>query len=364
MRDPEEPKIRCHLLALSLLPSAPCLKLRRRSPSPPTIESVLLPVAQSPARPASAHSAANTRANPHRILQAPRAVALWHLASLDAPTVAVVWALAFAWAGGIQLPFWVPLLLALVTWSVYVCDRLADARAALHSACAPLRNAAVHALRERHLFHWRHRRILIPLAVAAVCASAAIVFAFMPPMARERSSVLAAAAFAYFSSVHFTHGERGAIPNLLRRIFTKELLVGLLFTIGCMLPAWPRLHAAPPVHASLWQFWIPGVYFSALAWLNCRSIARWESRQIDRSSPSAEARSVRFPAVASLAFAGVSLAILAGPLNPRAAELVATGALSALLLALLDRFRLRFSALALRAAADLVLLTPLVLFLR
>ncbi|MEI4861391.1 hypothetical protein Q8G41_27770, partial [Klebsiella pneumoniae] len=53
-------------------------------------------------------------------LQIPRILTLWHLASLDAPTVAVVWALSFAWAAGVHLTPWTPLLLASGTWSVYV----------------------------------------------------------------------------------------------------------------------------------------------------------------------------------------------------------------------------------------------------
>ena len=53
--------------------------------------------------------------------------------------------------------------------------------------------------------------------------------------------------------------------------------------------------------------------------------------------------------------------LAAASAHPRPAALLAAGATSALLLALLDRNRARFSALALRAAADLVLLTPLAL---
>ena len=65
-----------------------------------------------------------------------------------------------------------------------------------------------------------------------------------------------------------------------------------------------------------------------------------------------------------VAFAGLSLAVIACAWHPRSAELILAGAASALLLALLDRMRTRLTPLALRAAADLVLLTPLVLFLR
>ena len=66
---------------------------------------------------------------PQPLWDAPIPLRFWHLASLDAPTVALVWSLGFAWAAGVGLPVWAPLLLALVAWAVYVGDRLLDARA-------------------------------------------------------------------------------------------------------------------------------------------------------------------------------------------------------------------------------------------
>ena len=61
------------------------------------------------------------------------------------------------------------------------------------------------------------------------------------------------------------------------------------------------------------------------------------------------------------ATAGLLLAAVLVAFQPRSAALVAAGAASALLLALLDRLRNRLTPVALRAAADLVLLTPLLL---
>jgi hypothetical protein len=345
---------------------------------------VPLPLAPSPAQ----DRARNRVENAHRIFDPPPALALWHLASLDAPTVAVVWSLAFAWAGGIHLPLWVPLLLALATWSVYVGDRLLDARAGL-------REPAQHTLRERHRFHWLYRRALMPMAMAAACAAAGIILAFMPPMARARDSVLAAAALAYFSGVHSGHNAR-QLPLQWPRAFPgKEFLVGVLFTAGCVLPAWHRSHALAAPGSTLWVFWIPAVFFAALAWLNCSCIARWESTdkplesrnksvilsegtprkarwggveacpELCRRGPACcddrSSRSLRSIALA-LAAIGLPLCLLtAASAHPRPAVLLAAGATSALLLALLDRTRARMTPLALRAAADFVLLTPLAL---
>lgn len=259
-----------------------------------------------------------------------------------------------------------PPLLALTTWTVYVCDRLLDARAGRRLPASP-------ALRERHYFHWRHRRLLAPLAAAAGCSAAITVVIFMPPIARERGSVLAVAALAYFSGVH-------AAPPLPRwplslpRLLSKELLVALLFTAGSILPAWLRFHASRTPYSPHWLFWTSAAYFAALAWLNCWCIASWESDNAAGKVRSGQAqrwpfslrtrRSMNLRAALFLTFAGLLLAFAAFPTNSRFLLLLLAGAASALLLALLDRLRSRITPLALRASADLVLLTPLLLLLR
>ncbi len=290
------------------------------------------------------------------------ALELWHLASLDAPTVAVVWALSFACAAGVRLPFWVPVLLALSSWAVYVGDRLLDAHVALLSG-------ETGNLRERHYFHWRNRKILAPLASVSACIAAGIVFAWMPLLARERNAVLAAAALAYFARVHFralapmtsqapsaNHGDfRLDTPALYpcsgvrlpARIPVKELLVGILFTAACVLPAWTRTAAASR------SLLIPALLFALLAWLNCHLIESWESgRTPSRLTPTL------------LYLAGLLLAATRATSQPRSAALLAAGAVSAFLLALLDQLRPRLSPVTLRTASDLVLLTPLALLIR
>jgi hypothetical protein len=271
-----------------------------------------------------------------------RPLALWHLASMDAPTVAVVWAFGFAWAAGVRLAAWVPLLLALTVWAVYVFDRLLDARAAM-------RAVELGRLRERHYFHWRHRRVLLPLAAAAACAATGLILAFMPMAARERGSVLAAASLAYFARVHSGRRARPFLSALL----TKELLVGVLFTVGCALPVFGALRAA---HAALWPLACAAAFFAPLAWLNCHAIDRWESdATATRNKPRARSS---FVAACVLAVLGTLLALAVSFFFPRAGALLASGAVSALLLAVLDQRREKLGAVALRAAADFVLLAP------
>lgn len=269
---------------------------------------------------------------------APAALRFWHLASFDAPTVAAVWSLAFAWVVRARLPLWVLVLQILVVWTVYVGDRLLDARAGLRRWGSELR--------ERHFFHWRHRRVLAPLAVISACAAACIVLHWMPVGARERDSVLAVASLAYFTRVHAGwEGEQRSRPGggfAFRRIFSKELLVGVLFTAGCALPVLSPAHWA--------VLTLPIAFFAALAWLNCRAIERWESGQ------SGIARIARWTACA-----GMIAAATTAFAQPRSAALLAAGAMSALLLAGLDRHRQRIAPVALRALADLVLLTPVLL---
>lgn len=305
-------------------------------------ESVPLPLAQIPARsPWQAFVAQAARTQAAARHRTSRLLALWHLTSFDAPTVAIVWSLAFAWAAGIPLPGWAPLLLALMAWSAYVGDRLLDARAGL-------RDAERHPLHERHLFHWRHRRILIPLAAGALLAAARIIFVQMPHTSLTPNSLLGAAAFAYFSGVH-SHRK-------LPRLATKEVLVGVIFTAACMLPVWLRMGTAArhPEHGG--ALLVLGIFFAALAWFNCFAIAQWESTDARMLQRISVARSACLLALAGALLAGSLFAY-----RPRAAALLMAAALSALLLALLDRNRHRLAPLALRAAADFVLLTPILL---
>ena len=300
---------------------------------PFTIAVVALPLANPPTqRENSFNCIPPIRSRLSRVLQ------LWHLASLDAPTVAVVWALAFAWALGVHLAGWVPLLLACGTWTVYVGDRLLDAYRAI-------RSHDFRALRERHYFHWRHRRSLIPAASITAAIAGAFIAVRMPAGIRHRDSVLAAAALVYFSGVHSAARLPGWLRNLVSRKFvTKELFVGLLFTAGSIAPAIARVHLVDwPVRGCF-------AIFVLLAWMNCSAIESWES---PRMSSGVLQRAI----VLALACIAASAALSFG--SWRMSALAGSAAISALLLALLDRKRSAVSPLTLRAVADLALLAPL-----
>ncbi|HWT65809.1 MAG TPA: hypothetical protein VN151_06810, partial [Terracidiphilus sp.] len=135
-------------------------------------------------------------------------------------------------------------------------------------------------------------------------------------------------------------------PRWFPALASKELLVGMLFASGCTLPTLLRADTSTRIDVL-----IAAAYLAVLAWLNCYAIDRWEA------SPDASiARSAGV-----LAVVGGLLALALRASHPAAAALVTAAAASAALLVLLDAARTRMTALTLRAAADLVLLTPVVL---
>jgi hypothetical protein len=305
-----------------------------------TMENVPLPLANSEEQVCvyASHEEAGQR------LDAPAALRLWHLTSLDAPTVAVVWALGFAQAGGIRLPLWAPALLALGAWTAYVGDRLLDARTGL-------RNGAAHTLRERHFFHWRNRHVLAPLAVCTAAAAAAMIILLMPFAIGERNAVLGAAALVYFSGVH-------APGKHHWQLLPKELFVGVLFTAGCALPTLTRLRLLGDGWTELAPLLGAAAVFAALAWLNCHAIERWESGT--NAGAIAPWKAATVLAIVTFCLG----ALLAWKGEVRIAVLMASASASAMLLGGLDKGRARLTPVALRASADLALLTPLVWLLR
>ncbi len=207
---------------------------------------------------------------------------------------------------------------------------------------------------------------MAPLAVLTAWAAGAMAATLIPAFLRIGGLILGAAALFYFLGVH-------AAPRPERRRFwlqRKELLVAVLFTAGCVLPAWGRFHLSGAEELSRLWFWISAAYFVALAWLNCSSIELWESDDKSGQARDGDAslgrmgQSSKPSAALAVALAGLVLAIVAAPFDGRPAALLLSGAVSALLLELLDRKRLRMTPLSLRIAADVVLLTPVVFLLK
>lgn len=277
---------------------------------------------------------------------------IWHLLSLDAPTLAVVWCLAFGWAAGVPLSPWALVLLGMATWIAYVGDRVLDARL----GCDPA------LLRDRHRFYgelWQARRVLLlgsVLGASLICL--ACCFA-LPPAIVGGYAAVSVVSLGYFGVVH---GGSAA----LRRALPKEAVVGAVFAVAASLPVLvdrgEARRAGPLLPVSLT---VAIALLALLAWMNCVCIERWESDAVQLRAADRSTRAAARHAPALLVGGGTA-SILAALAASELHALPTLGRLAPLLAAsfaalwLLDRLRGRLSQGALRIAADLTLLTPLV----
>lgn len=276
-------------------------------------------------------------------------LALWHLLSLDAPTVAALWTWFLARANGIRLPAVSVVAMAIAVWTLYAADRLLDARL-LDAAPSGTRAPTQADLEARHLFHYRHRRRFF---VAMVLA--AILLASLLPSLDSAAIRLylteGALLFAWFLILHATDSAH-RLP--------KELAVGLFFAAATFIPTVAR---RPELRVTL----LPdAALFAALCSLNCLYIYRWEhssARRREAHITTQFALRHLHTIASAIVFVGVALAVL----DRTAPVLLSLAcALAALALIALDRIHLRLHQTIVRAAADFALLTPIVLlpFLR
>ncbi|MFY9747088.1 MAG: hypothetical protein WA891_04090 [Acidobacteriaceae bacterium] len=269
----------------------------------------------------------------------------WHLLSLDAPTVAVLWAWSFARAAAIRPSRCALAVLGVGTWLLYVADRLLDSR-----------SVGYRPLRERHFFHARHRGGLLFASAGALTLLLGLIRA-MPPTARREDILVFAASMLYFATVH--------LPGLpVECWFPRELAVGVLFACATAVPAWS---AFGPTHTVLA---LPVLLFAGLCFLNCLAIETWE-----KSAAPSPRRWVVPIAAMILALAAAVLMLIPELRSIGAFRLTLSTFSSAALLLILDQLhRQRTSRnpdpatitnflLALRVAADAILLTPLLFVL-
>jgi hypothetical protein len=272
----------------------------------------------------------------------------WHLLSLDAPTVAVLWAWMLAREVGAAVPWSTLAVLGIGTWLIYVGDRLLDG----------LPGAPRTELRERHHFHARHRRSLLTAAAVAIGVLVWLVVARMPAAGRREDACIFAVAMIYAAAVH---------QPFFRIRFPRELVVGLVFACACAVPAWS---AADYAHADLA---VLVSLFAALCWLNCSAIHAWEQRGVSRTAPA----TLPGGPFLSLLASGIALAsaifVLLAQRNAGELRIAVVLFASSMLFFALDRdFRRSLqrrqsdavpSALAMRVLADAILLTPILLLI-
>ncbi len=292
---------------------------------------------------------------------------LWHLLSLDAPTVAAVWTWFIASANHIRVPGTVIFAMFLAVWVLYAADRLLDVRsldgvanpegAQLRDASGKHGNQIPPDIEERHLFHHRHRRAF-RCAIAATSLGLSILIPKFPPDALHLYLVLAGALFGYFVLIHI-HGN-GRIP---RDRVPKELAVGIFFSAATFIPTVARDFGHRLVL-------LPQAFLLAtLLIVNCLFIYAWEHPgSSPRAHPATRVAVRHLPVLASMGvFVNLSVTVLAllasnqssGRVLPWQLPLVCAAAF--LLLLMCNACRNRLAPTTLRAAADLCLLTPVLL---
>lgn len=283
-------------------------------------------------------------------------VEYWHLLSLDAPTVAALWACALCIAAGVSIPVPSILFIALGTWLIYVADRILDGI----KPPDPMR------LRERHHFHHAHRRVFGVVSGAVVVVLAVLAVGYLPPQMRLDFSLVLIAALGYFGVVHCQR-------RVIRRWFPKEMAVGVVFAAAVAVPAWSELRSNLARH----DFLAGVALLAALFWLNCVAIEAWESRSGEHSNSrvketaNGEERWLAgaWPAgrVRGLAVAvGIAAVTCVAGQRRSGAALVLPSIyffilISASILFYLDGAPNRLTPLRLRIAADAALLTPLLI---
>jgi len=298
----------------------------------------------------------------------------WHLLSLDAPTVAVLWCWFFAVSFGVRLGWIVLPTLALGTWCVYVADRLLDG---LHTHDLGL-------LRERHWFYLRHRRFFTIAWVVAAIPLAYLILLRVQNAVRTDDIVLGMIGVLYFLLIH-------AFPLPPARWFPKELAVGFLFAIATAVPAWARLNTGQVGIAESYgqahgTMAVAVFCFGAICWLNCVAIQVWEDADVSQLAssnvpvsqknhgPGSKFNRALLPAGLTpflgrhlLTFASIlsmiSLVLAAITFRTATWPLFACITVSSLLFLVLIRNSQRLGVLSLRIAADAVLLTPLLFML-
>lgn len=265
----------------------------------------------------------------------------WNVLSLDAPTVAIAWALLFARVGKIDVPAATVAVLAFAVWLIYLVDRVLD----------PITVVDPSALRERHRFCARHRTGVCVCAALGVVLSVWLAYRRLNVADVRAGMLLVMLVGVYMLCVHFG----GAAVS---RFFPKEAAVGVIFAAGTALPVWSQLKALSWSGISLWAL------FAMICTLNCTAIESWEKQAIAKSTivcpQTIKWAGLSIGVFATLA-AAVSLPVFF--LFPREHAAVAASTGAALLILLLNLFRTRLSGNLLRVLADGALLAPAIVAL-
>ena len=233
-------------------------------------------------------------------------------------------------------------------WMIYAADRLLDAR--LLDTAQP--HTTPVDIEERHCFHHLHRkRFLFGMAFGALALG--LLLPRIDSRALVIYALLASMLGVWMLLIHALPQSGDGSHRL-----PKELAVGIFFPAACFIPTIAR---APWLQLQL----LPAAaLFAAVCTLNCLFLYAWEHPYLPRPMQNAHWTtlwSIRHLVHLSLLIFTVGIALALRAHATTALALACT--LSVFCLLTLHRNRDHISPVHLRAAADLVLLSPLLFLL-
>jgi hypothetical protein len=184
---------------------------------------------------------------------------LWlNLVCLDAPLVAICWQWIFAHSFHLSVPAGHRAALFLTAWIIYLADRLGDSMSLVAGQPKSLRQQ----------FCLRHKRIWLVSMICVGLFDLIVVLRAVNIETAVLGGVLGAFTIAYLAINH-------AHSQIWETIPLKEFLIGSLFAAGTLEGVTPHIFA----ERSAMIF--AAILFVSLCSLNCVSIAIWE-RDLDR----------------------------------------------------------------------------------
>ncbi|MFN2621566.1 MAG: hypothetical protein ABR611_01860 [Chthoniobacterales bacterium] len=263
-----------------------------------------------------------------------------NLICLDAPIVAVAWLWLFARTFDVPLRTGNGVALFLTAWLIYLGDRFVDA--------ISLKPGLPRSLRQE--FCLGHREIWITTVALVAGFDAYVIWRTTAWETFLVGIAVGVLALIYLVANH-------PLGLIWRSLPAKELAIGILFAAGTAVALLPQPPTTP-------AFAIAVIAFAALCSLNCISIASWE-RELDRAQHkiSIVTRHPHLSRYVGKICVALALAVFAGAiLFPSGALVFVCLAVSAFLLAWLNSSSVGGDD-SKTALADLVLLSPLIVFI-
>lgn len=255
-----------------------------------------------------------------------------------------------------------------MVWVIYVIDRIRDAEKGNRD------------LRERHRFHWKHRKILTAL-VAVVTIVCAIAFIFGVPVAmlldwprnfpigfpgltlgdylRAITTAMLSHGFVVllFAAAFFLVSRRTEVSGQGRemdRVLFKNTLAAITFALGTAIGA--HFYTFRSVGEMFFTFEVPA--FGLLCLMNINAIDLWEMEEEQgRDLPTRD-----FMLTLPLLVLGFLSLVAASFWHEYRKPFYYSMLLASAALLALDHFRGRLSARLLRVLSDVALLLPLPIF--